>query len=167
MLDESELWERVVRYAVLRELNVIDDMRLGYGSDGTVWQSLENSAIKAVHRMENYVVERACYQRLKRAGVGSLGGFTIPALLDFDDELQIIEMEIVSPPYLLDFGKVHLDRPPFYWNDSQMRANAYEEWRERFDDHWEDVACVLHMLEKYGIYYVDPRVANINVEGLK
>ncbi|TWT85765.1 hypothetical protein Pla123a_05720 [Posidoniimonas polymericola] len=76
-------------------------------------------------------------------------------------------MEIVQAPYLIDFGKVYLDHPPSYWSDPQMRENIYAEWRERFEEHWEEVAGVMFMLQKYGIYYVDPRESNINTQGLE
>ena len=53
-----------------------------------------------------------------------------------------------------------------YWRDPQMRSNAYAEWRERFESHWEQVAGAMFALERHGIYYVDPRPSNINTEGL-
>lgn len=121
------------------------------------------SAVKAFYRQEVYAKELECYQRLKRADVRHLVGFDIPILKGFDDSLMVIEISIVEPPYLLDFGKVYLDSPPSYVYDSQMMQNAYAEWRERFGKGWEDVAIVLDVLaKKFGIYYVDPRRSNID-----
>ncbi|TWT37486.1 hypothetical protein KOR34_24380 [Posidoniimonas corsicana] len=165
MVDDSELFDRVRQYADARQLRVTQNKKLGYGTDGTVWVT-SNSAVKAVHRYENYYVERASYERLAEADISSIGRFAVPRLIDSDDSLQIVEMEIVEPPYVLDFGKVYLDAPPFYWRDPQLRKNAYDEWRERFDSHWEEVASVVYELERHGIYYIDPRPSNINTDGL-
>lgn len=163
MIDESLLFERVERYAKSRKLDVARESRLGYVTDGTVWASVQNSAIKAIALDSVYQTERDCYRRLQSHRVESLGGFSIPMLRDYDDALQVVKMEIVSPPYLLDFGKAYLDSPPAYWADAQLRQNAYEEWRERFDEDWQQVAGVLAMLTKYGIHYVDPRPSNIHL----
>jgi len=119
--------------------------------------------------MENYIAERISYERLAAANVDRIGEFAVPRLINFDNALMIIEMEIVEPPYILDildFGKVYIDSPPEYWRDAQMRSNAYAEWRERFETHWEKVARAIHRLEKYGIFYVDPRPSNISTEGI-
>jgi hypothetical protein len=166
MLDDSQLFERVRHYAKAHNRIVAERKKLGYGSDGTVWRS-RDSAIKAIHRAENYFVERTSYERLSAAGIDSVGEFALPRLIGFDDTLLVIEMEIVEPPYILDFGKVYIDSPPVYWRDAQMRRNAYAEWRERFDDHWEKVAGAMYCLEKYGIYYVDPRPSNICTDGIE
>ena len=36
-------------------------------------------------------------------------------------------MTIVSPPFLLDFGKVYLDSPPPYWDDLEIMSNWHVE----------------------------------------
>jgi len=163
MIDDSLLLARAQTYAQSRGILLQEEPRIGHGSDGSVWKTSRNSAVKAVANLPNYANELECYRRLRDAAVNHLHGFDIPVLEGFDDTLLIIEMTIVQPPYLLDFGKVYLDAPPPYWDDRKLRANAYQEWRERFDSRWEDVACVLGILEKYGIYYVDPRPGNIDV----
>ena len=78
--------------------------------------------------------------------------FDVPFLVDFDQELLIIEISIVQPPYLLDFGKVYLDHPPTHLYDEQMMANAHVEWEERFGKRWSKVHHAMKMLEKLGIY---------------
>ncbi|WP_442483940.1 hypothetical protein [Aeoliella sp. SH292] len=166
MRSDSELFERVQQYARARNRIVVEQQKLGYGSDGTIWRT-SDSAIKALHRRSNFDVELGSYQRLAAAGVDAIDGFAVPRLIDFDEDLMVIEMEIVQPPYVLDFGKVYLDQPPAYWNDPQIRNNAYAEWRERFDEHWEKVAGVMFSLERFGIYYVDPRPSNIDTTGIE
>jgi len=163
MIDDSLLLARASDYAHSRGIFLQEEPRIGHGSDGSVWKTSRNSAVKVLELQQNYTNELECYRRLRDAGVSHLSGFDIPVLEGFDDRLRVIEMTIVQPPYLLDFGKVHLDAPPPYWDDKLLRANAYQEWRERFDNRWEEVARVLGILEKYGIYYVDPRPGNIDM----
>lgn len=117
-MTESELEVRVREYAATRSLEVDFVQPLGFGQDGRVWKTLQKTAVKAVERLRNYTVERDCYQRLLDADISMIDGLNVPRLVGFDDELQIIEMEIVKPPYLLDFGKAHLDaRPDFPGRD--------------------------------------------------
>lgn len=121
------------------------------------------SALKGLYRVPNYRLELECYQRLKADNARFIGGFAIPHLEGWDDDLMIIQMSIVEPPYLLDFGKVYLDHPPTYLYDEQLMKNAHAEWRERFGRQWTDVAWVIEILKnKYGIYYFDPRPSNID-----
>jgi hypothetical protein len=35
----------------------------------------------------------------------------MPELMGFNDDLSVIEMRIVTPPFILDFAKAWLDRP--------------------------------------------------------
>lgn len=79
---------------------------LGYGSDGSVWTTSRHTAVKALYFQKNFDHELECYLRLKQANVRSIGLFDIPILEDFDKKLMVLEMSIVQPPYLLDFGKV-------------------------------------------------------------
>ena len=53
-------------------------------------------------------------------------------MIDADDQLFAVEMTIVSPPFLLDFGKVYFDSPPPYWNDDEIMANWHAEGKENF-----------------------------------
>ena len=161
MMDRAKLLASALAYAESRGITLRTEAKLGHGSDGDVWESSRYSAVKAIERLQTYDHEVECYRRLRDAGVRHLGGFDIPELEDHDDRLRIVEISIVQPPFLLDFGKVYLDREPPYWDDPQMRADAYEEWRDRFEHRWPGVAAVLEMLKKYGIHYVDPRPGNI------
>lgn len=133
---------------------------LGHGSDGAVWGTSRNTALKILAREESYRNEAECYRRLKSRGIRYNGKFAVPFLEGLDDKLLAIEMTIVDPPYLLDFGKVTIDRPPVYFGDRQLMKNAYAEWRERFGRDWHAVASALGYLQTtLGIYYMDPRPA--------
>jgi hypothetical protein len=161
MTSNAELQARAESYANSKQIRIIRKDMLGYGSDGNVWRSSARTAIKVLNRAESYHVELECYRRLKADDVREICGFNVPMLIGWDDHLLVIEMTIVQPPYLLDFGKVYLDDPPTYLYDQQLMANAIAEWRERFGRRWSKVNSAIGMLKKYGIYYFDPRPGNI------
>jgi hypothetical protein len=161
-MDHALLFERASHYAKSRGMSVESKDLLGHGSDGSVWRSSTPTAVKALYYEKNYANELESYRRLKRAGVQQINGFFVPILEDSDDSLYIVEMSIVQPPYLLDFGKVYIDVPPPYHDDEQLMANAQAEWREWFGKHWVRVAGVLKLLQKYGSRYLQPKDTRSN-----
>ena len=133
---------------------------LGYGIDGNVWQTSRLSALKVFRRQETYQRERDSYRRLLENGVRRLAGFDLPELLDYDNRHWAIEMTIVSPPCVLDFGKAYVDVQPDYTSEALAEAEAAE--RELFtDDEWKQVRLVRAALLNYGIHYYDARPSNI------
>jgi hypothetical protein len=152
-------------YANSRKINIDFQSPLGEGTDGTVWATSRGSAVKVLYRQKNYNNERDSYLRLREAGIDRIGALTVPLLVDFDDRHFAIEMGVVQPPFLLDFGKVYLDIPPPYWSDSQLMANFHAEGQELFGVDWQTVQSVLAFLRGLGIYYVDPKPGNISFEG--
>lgn len=157
MLDHQFLRLQAERYVALRGKTIV--VALGDGTDGVVFRTDQKSAIKAVAQRYAYDLEVESYQRLKANGITKIRGFNVPLLLDHDDELQVFEMEIVTAPYVLDFGKVYLDIPPYHTDE------VWQDWEEdgrmRFDHRWEEVKSVLRFLESLGIYYQDPKPGNI------
>jgi hypothetical protein len=117
--------------------------------------------VKTFERERCFRDEVECYRRLTARGVESISGFAVPALIDFDDELLIVEITIVRSPFLLDFGKVYLDTPPPYWGDAEIMGHWHAEGRENFGDRWKTVLSLVRLLEGHGIYYVDPKPGNI------
>jgi hypothetical protein len=158
-MNELAIEERAQQYSKARKIKLDFARPLGSGIDGRVWPSNRDTAVKVFERQHNYLLERECYQRLQAAHVSKLREFAIPKLVDFDDDLLVVEMTIVSPPFLLDFGKVHLDRRP------EFSAETVAEWRESmqelFEGHWPEVRLLLAALERYGIYYLDAKPGNI------
>lgn len=133
---------------------------LGHGIDGNVWQTNRNSALKVFSRAETYERERDCYRRLSEHAVLRLAGFAVPQLLDYDNRHLAIEMTIVSPPCVLDFGKAYVNAPPAYTPEALAEAEAIE--RELFtDDEWRQVRLVRAALLNLGIHYFDARPSNI------
>ncbi len=133
---------------------------LGLGQDGAVWSTIENTAVKVLERDRAYKCELESYQRLRQHGISNLLGFTIPSLVNWDDELRIVEMTLVSPPCMLDFGKVYFDEPPMYeegvWEETMASRELDFE-----PGQWETVERLLSQLQGLGIYYVDPKPSNI------
>ncbi len=161
-VPDEKLLAAANAYAHSRQIDVAFQSPLGFGSDGTVWPTSRGSAIKILYRDKNYAVERDCYLRLREWGVTQVAKLTVPRLVDHDDGLFALEIEIVQPPYLLDFGKAYIDEPPVYWGDRQLMANFYEEKSPLFGSNWSRVRKALASLEGMGIYYVDPRPQNIS-----
>ena len=132
---------------------------LGDGNDGAVWESDQQTAIKALERRDSYVRERDAYLRLQERSIVDLQGFAVPILVDFDDTKQIVEMTVVFPPCILDFAKAYVDRPP------DFSAEVLRDWREEtadlFDTDWESVQNLLDALQSLGIFYFDAKPGNI------
>jgi hypothetical protein len=80
--------------------------------------------------------------------------------LDYDNRLLTLEISIVFPPCLLDFGKAYVDVPPDYSAEALAEAEAAE--RELFaDDQWKQVRLARAALLNLGIHYFDARPSNI------
>ena len=66
MLDNVQLLVNAAEYAKSRGIIAYSKERLGYGSDGSVWETSRPSAIKVIQRPEVYRKEVECYKRLKK-----------------------------------------------------------------------------------------------------
>lgn len=155
----AELESHVRQYAEPRGLNVDFVKLLGFGQDGMVWRTHENSAIKAFERYRNYTAECGCYQRLALEGITEIDGLSVPRLVGFDESLMVIEIGIVKPPYILDFGKAYLDEIPPY------TPEQLEDWEETLVEFFGDgaprVRGILRYLKSIGIHYLDTKPGNI------
>src|SRR3954466_12109926 len=88
---------------------------LGDGTDGEVWSTDRDTAIKAFERESGYYNERDSYQRLAYFGVTEkIGYFWVAKMVGFNDELLIVEMDMMHrAPYVIDFAKVKFNPPDF------------------------------------------------------
>jgi hypothetical protein len=156
----KSLQQAAEEYCRGREIEIDLDDALGHGQDGSVWKSSVPSAIKALHSWENYYRERQCYQRFAEKRIRLINGLAVPRLIGFNDSLQVIEMEIVSPPFLLDFGKAYFDCKAPYDSD-QLAA-----WYQEMNDLWEDdypLVCslVFELWSRFRIHYLDVKPGNV------
>lgn len=99
------------------------ERKLGEGKDGIVFQTSAATAIKIFNRAETFVRERDCYLRLTETSVRKIMGFAVPQLINANEQLLVVEISIVRPPFLLDFASAYLDDPPEFPED------VLEEWR--------------------------------------
>ena len=148
-----------MEYARLSRIALDLQSPLGRGTDGSVWKTYRASAVKALQRERNYRIELECYQRFYDHDVNNLQGFSVPKLIGWNDELSIIEIGIVTPPFIIDFAKSWLDRPPEF-SDEQWE-DWHREGEERFEARWPTVLGLLAALKQYGIYYYDAKPSNI------
>lgn len=155
---QQDAIHRLQQYAMKRGLVLLE--RLGQGYDGVVVSTSHATALKSFAFERLYRRELDVYRRLRDHRVDEVSGFTVPGLVDFDDSLWVLEMEIVSPPFVLDFAGAYLDRAPDY------PPEVMEEWeadkREQFgDERWETVRIVMFAFQRMGIYLADVKPGNI------
>jgi hypothetical protein len=144
-------------YAFQRSIQL--EQQLGSGIDGIVWATTRKSAVKAHERRTAYYRERNVYYRFRDHEVLEILGSSVPALVDQDDELQVLEIEIVEPPWIIDFAHAYLDAPPDY--PEEVLAERLAEQEELFGEKWPKVRSILAALRGYGIYYLDASPKNI------
>jgi hypothetical protein len=140
---------------------------LGGGTDGDVWETNRESAVKVFKHERGYYNERDTYLRLEEWGLTQrIDEFSVPRMLQYDDELLVVEMDMMhEPPYILDFAKVRLDRSPEF--SDEVLADAERMGIERFEHHWPEVKRLLETLESYQIYYLDPQRGNITFPDMR
>jgi hypothetical protein len=138
--------------------------QLGFGVHGTV-NVVEHklkgkkSAIKAHHAPEFFLRERAAYELLRDAGVSEVLGFHVPQFICADNELQVIEMTIVTRPFVLDFAGAYVGAPPGF--SEEIWAEWEVEKREQFGARWRTVQAVMGAFEDLGVHLVDVSPNNI------
>ena len=134
VIEDSK--KRAVEYGFRVGTSVDFATALGIGQEGFVWKTGTEraSAIKVFDRQRNYLNEIEIYLILESHEVSEIKGFTIPKLIDFDDELWIIELSIVSPPYLLDFGKASVGFPPPFTAEQMLEYET--ERKQLFGRNW-------------------------------
>src|SRR5438046_10570977 len=103
-MEQDFIVQNALAYAARHGLQLAE--RLGFGVHGIIFVAENKSksgktAVKAHHEFEPYSRERAVYERLKRAGVTDLLGFNVPQFIGADDALRVIELSIVTRPFVL------------------------------------------------------------------
>ena len=134
---------------------------LGDGTDGAVWATTNSTAVKVFERPGGYFNERDTYQRLKEFGfTESIEGFWVPEMHGYDDDLMVVEMDFIqSPPYIIDFAKVRIDRPPDF--SEETLSDLEVKGQSLFGEDWGRVKLLMATLESIQIYYLDPNASNI------
>lgn len=161
-MSEDAFMQNGLAYAARHRLQLAE--RLGFGIHGIIRVAENKSrggktAVKAHREREPYLREHAAYERLQAVGVTEILGFNVPQFIRADDELCVIEMTIVTRPFVLDFAGAYLDQPPDFPDD--IWAGWESEKKDQFDVHWPTVQRVLAALEEWDIYMVDVSPSNI------
>ncbi|MGA2248560.1 MAG: hypothetical protein ABSH48_26650 [Verrucomicrobiota bacterium] len=160
-MDEAVI-QNAIAYASQRQLHLAE--RLGFGIHGIIYVAEGKStggktAIKGHRETEPFLRELSVYLRLQEAQVAEILGFNVPQLIQADDALRVIEMTIVTRPFVLDFAGAYLDAPPEFsdeiWNEWETQK------REQFGERWPVVQSVLAALEELDIHMIDVSPSNI------
>ena len=135
---------------------------LGFGLQGVVYATTRRSAVKIHCRKEAYVRERNVYLRLTEEKVQNVKGLIVPQLLQYDDDKLIIEMELVSPPFIVDFGGAYLDVLPAHATGTMTLSQWDIDKREQFGENWlKAQAIIAEFAGMYSIHIVDVNPGNI------
>jgi hypothetical protein len=151
----------ITLYAQRNQLQIGN--RLGFGIHGSVFKAKGKDgtsvAIKYHSELDPFQREFEVYARLDEYGIKQVGGFFIPQLLAIDEDLRILEMTIVSRPFVVDFGGAYLDVKPAF------TPEIWEEWeakrREEYGERWPIVRRILDAFEEMDIYIIDVHPSNI------
>jgi len=158
-----DLVRRAQEYAHRKGLVI--GRELGSGVHGIVfsvqYQTEEGrSALKVHERGPDCARERDVYLRLKEHGVTEIRGCNVPEMVAFDDELWVIEMTVVSRPFVLDFAGAFLDQAPEF--SEEVLADWRAEKQEQFGPRWAEVEAILRFLEGCGVFVVDVNPGNVS-----
>lgn len=165
-MHRPQLVQRAHEYCRIHALAI--RRQLGFGVHGIVFAAESQndsgrSAIKAHEHEADYRRERDAYLRLQEHEVKTIRGCAVPEVLRYDDTLWILEMTVVTRPFVLDFAGAYLDFGPEFSDEVLADWNAEKE--EQFDRHWPEVQAILRELEgRYGIFLIDVTPNNIAVE---
>lgn len=99
-----------------------------------------------VHEQETcYRRERDIYIRLKEHDLREIRGCAVPELIEYDDRLWIIEMSLVSRPYVLDFAGAYLEWALDF--SEEVMADWQADKQEQFGNQWPEVLQILACLK--------------------
>lgn len=167
MSFQGDITSRALHYAQWHNLALADE--LGAGVHGIVIATESQpgkgiptirSAIKVHRQVLDYLRERDVYLRLKQHEITTIRGCHVPRLLASDDELGVLELTIVTRPFVLDFAGAFLDRPPDF--SEEVLAEWRAEKSEQFGPRWGEVQAIMRCLEGLGIFLLDVNPGNIS-----
>lgn len=143
----------------------VEKLGAGVGQDGTVWRTAQHTAVKFFDRSERFERERDVYQLLTRRQILRVASHNVPELILFDDELRVIEMTIVTRPFILDFAGAKLPHeiPDF---DADVIEEHHRHLEELFGERWTDALHVAEMFRlETGYTLLDIHPGNIAFAG--
>lgn len=155
--DKAKLKLKAEEYS--RRNGTIVAREIGFGTQGIVYKTQHNTAIKVYDLEQGYKRERDVYRRLKERDIHSIRGLNIPRIEKWDDALYVLEMSVVHVPCLVDFGGAYIDTAP----DHMVRDEIWETQKaEEFGENWEEAQAVIREIEfRANIWLADVNTGNI------
>jgi len=155
--------ENVEIYAERNTLKI--EKQIGFGIHGKVFALQHRGAqyvtvAKIFEEESPYERERDVYFRFTDLGITEIGRFSVPILIDYDDELLILQMTTVERPFCLDFASAYLDELPTYFPPFDENWHLDKENQFGSED-WPEVLAVVRELESLGILQTDVSPSNI------
>jgi len=128
--------------------------KLGAGIDGTVYYTSHRTVVKVHVRQQSYQKEVEAYERLRDHRVTSILGHAVPELIASHHIFKIVEMTIVTIPFVLDFASSIIDEKIDF--ESGAMDHWYRQKRDDFGTNWPKAIAIYNFLwERYGIFYHD------------
>ena len=155
--DKNNLESKAKTYCRLRGL--ILTRELGFGTQGVVYKTSRNTALKVYDLADGFNREIDVYFRLQERRITHIRGMSVPRIMDFDADLLAFEMSIVRVPCVLDFGGAYLDEKPDHMSrdESWFSSKAFE-----FGENWDEAQAVIRELEYRGdLWLADVNTGNI------
>jgi hypothetical protein len=157
-------WDRLSEFAIKNGRTLHE--QLGWGNEGLVYSTTSKTAIKAYLHENLYENERRVYERLSEKSVTKVRGFAVPIFVAASDELRVLEMTIVSPPFIIDFAGAYLDKRPPYADDEEILEGWEQNGREQFgDERWSEVKSLVAAFAGMRIYLNDVHSRNLIFAG--
>lgn len=157
LYSKETLKEKASKYCASNATRLVRE--IGFGTQGVVYKTKRNTAIKVYALKEGYFRECAVYKRLEERGIQSIQGLKIPRIMNWDDDLTTFEMSIVHIPCILDFGGAYVDTAP----EHLVRDEIWiKEKSEEFGENWDQAVSVIREIEgRADIYLADVNTGNI------
>lgn len=160
--SKNALIETAIEYCKSHKIDLLAS--LGHGLQGIVYKTSRRTAIKTHCRQKAYKQKLDAYIRLDTHNAQQVRGVIFPKLYAYDNDKLAIEMTMVSPPFIVDFGGAYLDTAP----DHARAPQVVEEWesnkREQFGDDWPEVQAIIAEFEsRYRVILVDVHPGNIRL----
>ena len=84
-------------------------------------------------------------------------------MIDADEALRVIELTVVNPPFVLDFGKIQLDLMLEEVWEPEILDERWAHWESLFEpEQWPKVLQIAGILgDRFGIWIEDFHLGNI------
>jgi len=154
--------ERAALYCLHHDTHIVDRPDEP-SNDGSVHATSRLTIVKAFNRTETFDKESEAYRRLARYFVRQIQCHMVPQLLRLDALLGVIEISVVKRPYVLDFGKIQLDRRLDEVWPAEVLDERWAYWESLFEpEQWPVVLAIWNELgNRFGIWLEDIHPGNI------